>query len=103
VSPKTWSPRPGEVPGSVERLNSLPIGSILADSSNLSDLTPRMIHLNWRRTSLDEWTLYIADEPANQEEYSKTTVTLDDSFNMGNLARWTVYHVGEFIIEEEPV
>jgi hypothetical protein len=93
---------PGQIPGSVERLNSLPIGSILADSSDLSKST-LMIHLNWRRTSPDEWTLYIANERANPRNYSKTTVTLDDSFNMGNLARWTVYYVGEFIIEEEPV
>jgi hypothetical protein len=95
---------PGQIPGSVERLNSLPIGSILADSSNLSN-PAHMIHLNWRRTSPDEWTLYIGNEPANQGEYSKITVTPDDRFNLSNLARWIVYRVGhaQFIIEEEPV
>jgi hypothetical protein len=90
------TPEAGTIPGTVDALNALPIGSILC-SGNHMRLAPADLGSNWRKIHGNKWALYKGDKPSAVGN----TVSPDDTANMQNLSHWHIYKVGVFLIREE--
>lgn len=91
--------RVGEVPGTIERLNALPVGSIISDQDQLGK-RPSELGANWRKLSVDCWHYYNGDQQRTDDRTLHEVIP-SDVHNMRNLAHWHVHTVGVYLIEEE--
>lgn len=89
----------GDIAGTVEALNDLPVGTILCDYRHLSDTDVRDIPRYWMKLSPRIWKLY---------RYGSSTDSIvnvtNESGKASNLAHWKIRSLGPFmyVITEEP-
>lgn len=90
------APKIGEVVGTVEALNDLPVGSVICSESDLRLSDIEDIARRWVKVSPREWQMHRYEDP---DGYILNVDT--DPGGARNLSAWSI-HSGPYVITEEP-